>query len=58
MLEAVERAGVFHGYLEDMCYTPKTLKVLDSVRLGALGKILWVRSRETHSGPHSDWFWN
>ena len=23
-----------------------------------LGKILWVRSRETHSGPHSDWFWN
>ncbi len=25
MLEAVERAGVFHGYLEDLCYTPKTL---------------------------------
>lgn len=58
MLEAVERAGVFHGYLEDLCYTPKTLKALESVRLGALGKILWVRSRETHSGPHSDWFWN
>lgn len=58
MLEAVERAGVFHGYLEDLCYTPKTLKALESVRRGALGKILWVRSRETHSGPHSDWFWN
>ena len=39
-------------------YTPKTLKALESVRHGALGKILWVRSRETHSGPHSDWFWN
>ena len=58
MLEAVERAGVFHGYLEDLCYTPKTLKALESVRQGALGKVLWVRSRETHSGPHSDWFWN
>jgi predicted dehydrogenase len=58
MLEAVERAGVFHGYLEDLCYTPKTLKALESVRKGALGKILWVRSREAHSGPHSDWFWN
>ena len=58
MLQACERAGVFHGYLEDLCYTPKTLKSLASVRNGALGKILWVRSRETHSGPHSEWFWN
>ncbi len=58
MLQACEQAGVFHGYLEDLCYTPKTLKAIESVRQGALGKILWVRSRETHSGPHSDWFWN
>ncbi|MFH1475040.1 MAG: Gfo/Idh/MocA family oxidoreductase, partial [Chloroflexota bacterium] len=26
MLEAVEKAGVFAGYLEDLAYTPKTLK--------------------------------
>ncbi len=58
MLEAVERAGVFHGYLEDLCYTPKTLKALESVRQGVVGKVLWVRSREAHPGPHSDWFWN
>lgn len=58
MLEAVEKAGVFHAYLEDLVYTPKTLKALHAVRNGALGKILWVRSRETHPGPHSDWFWN
>lgn len=57
MLEAVETAGVFHGYLEDLVYTHKTLKALNSVRNGALGDILWVRSRETHPGPHSDWFW-
>ena len=58
MLEAVEQAGVFAGYLEDLVYTPKTLKALETVRSGALGRILWVRSREAHSGPHSAWFWD
>ncbi len=57
MLDAVEKAGVFHGYLEDLVYTPKTLKALDAAHKGALGKVLWARSRETHGGPHSDWFW-
>lgn len=58
MLDTVESAGIFAGYLEDLVYTPKTLKALESVRRGALGNILWARSRETHSGPHSDWFWD
>jgi predicted dehydrogenase len=58
MLEAVERAGVFAGYLEDLCYTPKTLRALEAAGRGTIGKVLWVRSRETHPGPHSDWFWN
>lgn len=58
MLETVEKAGIFHGYLEDLVYTPKTLKALRSTRNGALGKVLWTRSREAHSGPHSDWFWD
>ncbi len=58
MLDLVENAGVFGGYLEDLVYPPKTLKALESVQNGALGKILWVRSRETHPGPHSDWFWD
>ncbi len=57
MLQAVERAGVFHGYLEDLVYTPKTLKAMQAAQKGALGKVLWARSRETHGGPHSDWFW-
>jgi len=57
MLAAVEKAGVFHGYLEDLAYTPKTLKSLQAVKNGSIGKVLWTRSRETHPGPHSDWFW-
>jgi predicted dehydrogenase len=58
MLESVERAGIFAGYLEDLCYTPKTLKAIASVRDGAIGDVTWVRSRETHPGPHSAWFWD
>ncbi len=58
MLQAVEAAGVFGGYLEDLCYTPKTLKAIRSVEEGALGDVTWVRSRETHPGPHSAWFWD
>jgi len=29
MLEAVEKAGVFAGYPEDLVYTPKTIKALE-----------------------------
>jgi predicted dehydrogenase len=57
MLRAVEKAGIFTGYLEDLVYTPKTLKALASTAKGAMGRVLWTRSRETHPGPHSAWFW-
>lgn len=58
MLEAVEKAGIFNGYLEDLVYTPKFIKAHESVKNGALGRVLWAKSRETHPGPHSDWFWD
>lgn len=58
MLEAVEAAHLFNGYLEDLVYTPKFLKSHQVIASGALGKILWAKSREAHPGPHSEWFWN
>ena len=58
MLHAVEKHGVFNGYLEDLVYPPKTLKAIHSANNGAIGKVMWARSRETHPGPHSDWFWD
>lgn len=58
ILQAVEEAGIFNGYLEDLVYTPKTLKAIQFVENGALGRVLWVRSRETHGGPHGAWFWD
>jgi predicted dehydrogenase len=58
ILDTVEAAGVFAGYLEDLVYTPKTLKALGMVQAGAIGEVTWARSRETHPGPHSAWFWD
>ena len=58
MTLACEEAGVFAGYLEDLCYTPKFLKSVKSVEDGAIGRVLWAKSRETHPGPHADWFWD
>ncbi|TAL64568.1 MAG: Gfo/Idh/MocA family oxidoreductase [Bacteroidetes bacterium] len=58
ILDAVEKAGIFHGYLEDLVYTPKTLKAIEMIRNGSCGRILWTKSREAHPGPHSAWFWD
>lgn len=58
ILTVVEDAGIPSGYLEDLCYTPKTLSAVEAVRGGAVGDVTWVRSRETHPGPHSAWFWD
>jgi predicted dehydrogenase len=58
MLQAVDKANVTGGYLEDLCYTPKFLKSLATVKSGAIGEVIWAKSRETHPGPHSDWFWD
>jgi predicted dehydrogenase len=58
ILDIVERAGIFAGYLEDLVYTPKTLKAVKAVREGQIGDVTWARSRETHPGPHSAWFWD
>jgi predicted dehydrogenase len=58
ILDRIESAGVFGGYLEDLVYTPKTMKAVESVASGAIGDVTWVRSRETHPGPHSAWFWD
>ena len=58
ILDTVEQAGIFAGYLEDLVYTPKTLKAVAAVRAGQIGQVTWARSRETHPGPHSAWFWD
>ena len=58
MLDAVEKAGVFAGYLEDLCYTPKTLKAIAAVaRRRDRRRHLGAIARDA-PGPHSAWFWD
>jgi predicted dehydrogenase len=58
MLAAVERAGVFNAYLENVIFNPDLLRMRDMVQAGAIGRLTTVRAREGHSGPHAAHFWN
>jgi len=57
MLEAVNAAGVIHGYAETEVFSPAVMKAREFIEKGSIGRVLTVRSREAHSGPHSPWFW-
>jgi len=58
MLALVEQAGVLHGYAETEVFAPAVVRVQELVAAGALGRILTLRSREAHSGPHAAHFWD
>ena len=59
MLDTVEKAGVFGGYLEDLCYTPKTLKAVAGGRGPARSATSpgSARGRRTRA-PIRRWFWD
>ncbi|MER3417438.1 MAG: hypothetical protein C4297_14700 [Gemmataceae bacterium] len=58
MLDAVQEAGVLHGYAETEVFAPAVVRAGEIIRSGGIGRVLWVRSRESHFGPHSPWFWD
>jgi predicted dehydrogenase len=57
MVQAVRTAGVLHGYAETEVFSPAVMKAKKYIDEGGIGKVLTVRSREAHGGPHRDWFW-
>ncbi len=57
MLDAVQAAGVMHGYGETEVFSPSVMKAREYIDHGGIGRVITVRSREAHAGPHSDWFW-
>jgi predicted dehydrogenase len=58
MLEAASASGALHGYAETEVFAPCVVKARDIIEQGGIGRVLWVRSRESHSGPHSPHFWD
>ena len=58
MLAAVQTAGVFHAYLENVVYNTETMRMREMVESGAIGRVTTFRAREGHSGPHAAHFWD
>jgi predicted dehydrogenase len=58
MLTAARKSGALHGYAETEVFAPAVVKARDTIQAGGIGRVLWVRSRESHSGPHSPHFWD
>jgi predicted dehydrogenase len=58
MLTAARRSAMMHGYAETEVFAPAVVKAREVIENGGIGKVLWVRSRESHSGPHSPHFWD
>ena len=58
MLEAAQASGAMHGYAETEVFAPAVVKARETIEQGGIGRLLWVRSRESHSGPHSPHFWD
>jgi predicted dehydrogenase len=58
MWDAARRSGAIHGYAETEVFAPAVVRARETVERGGLGRVLWVRSRESHSGPHSAHFWD
>lgn len=58
MLDAAARSQAIHGYAETEVFAPCVVKAREIINQGALGRVLWVRSRESHGGPHSPHFWD
>jgi predicted dehydrogenase len=58
MIGACARAGVKLMYAEELCFTPKYVRLKQLVDEGALGTIHLVKQAEKHDGPHAAWFWD
>jgi predicted dehydrogenase len=58
MWEAARASGAMHGYAETEVFAPCVVKARETIERGGVGRVLWVRSRESHSGPHSPHFWD
>jgi myo-inositol 2-dehydrogenase/D-chiro-inositol 1-dehydrogenase len=58
MIAACKKAGVKLMYAEELCFTPKYVRLKRLVDEGAIGRPYLVKQAEKHDGPHSEWFWD
>jgi len=58
MIEACRKARVKLMYAEELCFTPKYVRMKKLLDTGALGEPTLVKQSEKHDGPHAAHFWD
>ncbi len=58
MIAACTKAKVKLMYAEELCFTPKYVRLKGLLDEGALGKPVLLKQSEKHDGPHADHFWD
>lgn len=58
MIGACRTAGVKLMYAEELCFTPKYVRLKGLLDEGALGDPVLFKQSEKHDGPHSAHFWD
>jgi predicted dehydrogenase len=58
MIEACRKAKVKLMYAEELCFTPKYVRLKQLLDSGALGEPTLIKQSEKHDGPHAPHFWD
>jgi predicted dehydrogenase len=58
MIDACNKAKVKLMYAEELCFTPKYVRLKALLDEGALGSPVLLKQSEKHDGPHADHFWD
>ena len=58
MIEACRKANVKLMYAEELCFTPKYVRLKGLLDEGALGRPVLLKQSEKHDGPHAEHFWD
>jgi len=58
MINTCKDENVKLMYAEELCFTPKYVRLKALLDEGALGKPVLLKQSEKHDGPHADHFWD
>jgi predicted dehydrogenase len=58
MFAAARVSGRLHGYADSGVFAPALVTARQAIDRGTTGRVLWVRSRHAHAGPHADHLWD
>jgi len=58
MIAACRKANVKLMYAEELCFTPKYVRLKKLLDSGALGTPTLIKQSEKHDGPHAPHFWD